>query len=224
MITKLGFITDLHADLGALQAALTHMDSRGVDLIVCGGDIVDGGDCPEQTIALLQDRMIPCIRGNHDRWAVERQDRGDPAHQGDERPLPLRDETVDWLRGLPETWSATIGGVRVVACHGTPLSDSEGIHPDEEDDELAQWLAMMGAEVLLCGHTHVPVARTLAGGAVLNPGALWRGAEAFQASLGPPEELPAAARHVGGAFGVLELPSRRWSVHHVVGEGPGPTE
>lgn len=219
MTTKLGFITDLHADLGALQAALAQLDSMGVDGVVCGGDIVDGGDGPEQTIALLREREIPCIRGNHDRWAAERHDRGDPAHQGDERPLPLQDATVEWLRGLPETWSTTIGGVRVVACHGTPMSDSEGIHPDEDDDELAQWLAMTGARVLLCGHTHVPVARTVATGSVLNPGALWRGAEAFQTSLGAPEELSAAARHVGGAFGVLELPSRRWSVHHVGGEG-----
>ena len=63
MTTLLGIITDLHADLGALRAALDRLDALGVDRVVCAGDIVDGGDQPEEVIALLRKREIPCIRG-----------------------------------------------------------------------------------------------------------------------------------------------------------------
>ena len=96
-MTLLGVITDLHADLGALQAALERMDDLGVDLVVCAGDIVDGGDEPEQVIALLREWRIPCIRGNHDRWAVARHDGGEPEHDGDARKLLLiaRPEFLD---------------------------------------------------------------------------------------------------------------------------------
>ena len=59
MTFKLGIITDLHADLAALQAALARLDDLGVDLVVCCGDIVDGGDQPEEVIALLRERETP---------------------------------------------------------------------------------------------------------------------------------------------------------------------
>ena len=59
MTTLLGIITDLDADLGALQAALGWLDALGVDQIVCAGDVVDGGDQPEQVIAPLREREIP---------------------------------------------------------------------------------------------------------------------------------------------------------------------
>ena len=42
-MTRLGVITDVHADLVALEAALSQMAELGVDLIVCCGDIMDGG-------------------------------------------------------------------------------------------------------------------------------------------------------------------------------------
>ena len=56
MTFLLGIINDLHADLGALQLALARLDELGVDQIVCAGDIVDGGDEPEQVIALRRER------------------------------------------------------------------------------------------------------------------------------------------------------------------------
>jgi len=223
--TRVGFITDLHADLGALQAALAAMDAAGVDLILCGGDLVDGGGDPEQLIALLRDREIPTILGNHDRWAIARHDEDQPAHEGSHGTLWMRDETIDWLRRLPTRWAARIDGVQVAMCHGTPLSDMDGLFPDEEEAELNQWLGMMGAAVLLCGHTHIPMARRTSAGLVANPGALWRGAVDFAAGTtldlgGTPAR--AAARHRGGSFGILELPSCRWTMHRLDLGGDNP--
>jgi putative phosphoesterase len=217
MIFKLGVITDLHADLGALQAALAHLDDLGVDLIVCCGDIVDGGDEPEEVIALLRERGIPCIQGNHDRWAVARHARGEAAHAGDARKLALAHDSVAWLAALPTRWDRTIEGVRVAVRHGTPKSDMDGICPDASGADLERWCEQADADVLIVGHTHVPVERHVSGGRlVVNPGALWRGAEASEISMlsrtggGP---LNAAERAQGSCFGVLELPSRRWTRH-----------
>ena len=215
MTTLVGIITDLHADLGALRTALDRLDALGVDLIVCAGDIVDGGDEPEQVIALLREREIPCIRGNHDRWAVTRHDNGEPEHEGDARKLFLKPATVAWLAALPTRWDATIEGVRVAVRHGTPKSDMDGIYPDAAGSELSRWCEQAEADVLVVGHTHIPVMLHVAGGKlVVNPGALWRGAEAFEAVMllyladGPARTSEQAQ---GGSFGVLELPSRRWT-------------
>ncbi len=215
MTFKLGIITDIHADLGALQAALQRMDDMGVDLILCAGDIVDGGAQPEQVIFLLRERLIPCISGNHDRWAVRRQKDGQPGHEGDAQKLMLKPETVDWLAKLPAKWSRTIEGVRVVVVHGSPRSDMDGMYPDATDADLESWLRQAEADVLIAGHTHVPLMLHAPGGKlVVNPGALWRGAERSEAVMmlvdpsgGPSKD---AERAQGGCFGVLELPSKRW--------------
>ena len=219
MTFRLGIISDLHADLGALQQALAHFDHLGVDQVVCAGDVIDGGDQPEQVIALLHERGIPTVRGNHERWALARHGSGEPEHDGDARKLYMSPDAINWLSGLPKVWRRTIEGVRVVVVHGTPLSDMDGIYPGETGSELESWLAVAEADVLICGHTHIPLLRHVSGGRlIVNPGALWRGAEAAaEALLLDPSGEPSrpAERPQGGCYGVLELPSKRWTLHRL---------
>lgn len=54
MTFKLGVITDLHADLGALQVALAQMDDLGVSPVVCVADE------PDEVVALLRARGVVC--------------------------------------------------------------------------------------------------------------------------------------------------------------------
>ena len=144
-----------------------------------------------------------------------RHDRGEPEHDGDVRKLSLKGETVAWLAGLPTRWDATIEGVRVAVRHGTPKSDMEGIYPDATGSDLSRWCEQAEADVLVVGHTHIPVKLHVTGGKlVVNPGALWRGAEASEATMVvDPAGGPAgpAERAQGGCFGVLELPSMGWT-------------
>jgi putative phosphoesterase len=217
MAFRLGIVTDLHADLEALRAALDHFDKLGVAQVVCAGDVVDGGDQPEDVIALLRDRGIPTVQGNHDRWVLRRHDNGEPEHDGDARKLHLSPGAISWLAGLLKTWRKTIEGVRVVVVHGTPLSDMAGVYPETGSSELERTLERAEADVLVCGHTHVPLAKHVSGGRlVINAGALWRGAGADpQAMLLDPGGGPSRASEQpqGGTFGVLELPSKRWTLH-----------
>ncbi len=73
MTYRLALLSDIHADLHALQGAFRHIDALGCDGIVCAGDLVDYGLFPDETIQLLISRNIPTIRGNHDRWAASRE-------------------------------------------------------------------------------------------------------------------------------------------------------
>ena len=147
MGTLLGIITDVHADLAALRAALDHFDAQGVDNIVCAGDIVDGGDQPEQVIALLRERGIPCIRGNHDRWAVMRHGRGEAEHHGDAGKRFIEAGTVAWLKALPTRWDDSLEGVRVAVRHGTPYSDMDGIYPTAQGPS---WCAGVNRQRPMC--------------------------------------------------------------------------
>lgn len=119
----LGILSDVHADLHALRDALAQMERLGCDVAVCAGDLVDWGLFPEQTIALLRESRMPCVRGNHDRWAVRE---GEDASGWD-----LTSRAVRFLDDLPPSWSRTIEGIRVVVWHARPGSDMDGVYPDD---------------------------------------------------------------------------------------------
>jgi len=64
---KLALISDIHANLEALQATLQRISAQAVDRIVCLGDIVGYNANPAECIALLREFDVLCIAGNHDR-------------------------------------------------------------------------------------------------------------------------------------------------------------
>ncbi len=85
---KLGLISDLHGDPVALELAWSHLTVLGADRIVCAGDLVGYGPLPDKVVAFVDSRGVPCVRGNHDRWAVER-DRGLTVVYRIEMPSPV---------------------------------------------------------------------------------------------------------------------------------------
>jgi putative phosphoesterase len=212
-VTKLGIISDVHADVHAVEDALRRIDEMGCERVVCAGDLVDYGLFPEATLALLRDRRVPCIRGNHDRWAVA-------ADGYDTTGFDLTGKAMAFLEALPTRWDATLEGVRVAVRHASPRSDMDGIDPRlASADEARHWLAQADADVLVVGHTHLAYALQVAGGGlIVNPGALLRdpahpseaGALLYDKESGKFAPAPPLE---GGTFGVLELPAKKFSVY-----------
>ena len=64
--SRIAIISDIHGNHAGLVAALKDIDGQGCDQIVCLGDLVDGGPDNEAVIETLQQRGVPCVRGNHD--------------------------------------------------------------------------------------------------------------------------------------------------------------
>jgi predicted phosphodiesterase len=226
-MTRIAIISDVHADAHAVADALTQAARFECSAVVCAGDLVDGGLFPDEAIALLQERKIPCIRGNHDRWRVA--ERRAAAGGGSEDPFTedaggsgadLSAESVRFLAALPTEWNGVFDGVRVAVRHGTPRSDMDGIYPGEASaDHARRGLEQANAGVLIVGHTHQAFAlTTLSGDLIANPGALWRSNAkpsgwVYDVERGTYAVPPAES---GGTFGVLELPARRFNVFRAV--------
>ena len=70
-MTKIGLISDVHSNIEALEAVLKELDSRGVDQILCLGDVVGYGASPLECIKTLQDRDILTVKGNHDDYVTD---------------------------------------------------------------------------------------------------------------------------------------------------------
>jgi predicted phosphodiesterase len=65
MIT-LGFFSDVHGNLAALNAVLLDLRSKGARQLYCLGDLVGYGPDPNEVIDVIRAEGIPTIRGNYD--------------------------------------------------------------------------------------------------------------------------------------------------------------
>lgn len=202
MPTRLAILADIHADADGLRQALAQIARFKCHQFVCAGDLVDYGPAGEEAVGLCVERNLPCVIGNHDRWVVDRGRTGTLGPAWDLGPSTQWDElspaTRAYLGSLPRLWTAVIEGVKLTVCHGTPRSDMDQLLPDDITiAEVNRWLHIANADVLLVGHTHRPFAvEKLGGGLIANPGSV--------------------LRHGGsGTFGVLELPSQRFTVRRV---------
>jgi putative phosphoesterase len=159
---------DIHGNLPALEAVLA--DASDADEFLLGGDYATAGPWPKESVERL--RELPnaaWIRGNADRWLVERNDAPAPIEQiAAGTAQRLGEELVQELFALPE--STTIDGT--LYCHASPQNDMQSFFPTpgELDAEL-----LMGVEAprVVFGHTHLQFARTGPGGIELvNPGSV----------------------------------------------------
>ena len=158
---KIGILSDIHANLEALQAALSDMKSAGVERVVCLGDIVGYNTNPADCIALLREAGALCIAGNHDR-AVTRQIPTDGFSVRAIRAVAwtrrrLSAEDIAWLVGLP--LKASLDD-HLVVVHGALHVDAgcELVRLDSDERRRLTAQALMrhpsGARVCAFGHTH----------------------------------------------------------------------
>jgi putative phosphoesterase len=166
---KLGLISDIHGDPVALELAWSHLTIMGADRIVCAGDLVGYGPFPDRVSAFLREHQIASVRGNHDRWALERGP-GVPDSFGGGTPGT---ETLEHLRSLPFNLIVPHGRTIAVVVHGSPRSDMEFVNRGSHvPDVLREDLAELGCDLLVVGHTHRPMWFRCPEGLAINPGSV----------------------------------------------------
>ena len=78
-----------------------------------------------------------------------------------------------FLKQLPAHIPLQLDGLRVLLVHGSPCKINEYLYDDRPNATMERLLDMADAEVLVCGHTHLPYFRTLPSGRhVLNAGSV----------------------------------------------------
>jgi diadenosine tetraphosphatase ApaH/serine/threonine PP2A family protein phosphatase len=153
---RLGIVSDIHANLEALQACFAAMDTDGVERTICLGDVVGYGASPNETCTLLRTRAAHTILGNHDAAVAGRMDYSYYYHAArhalDVHARQLDPEHMEWLKGLP--YEVREGDVHF--CHGSPLKIEEFDYifaKDQAAECLPIWPGM--ASLTLIGHSHL---------------------------------------------------------------------
>lgn len=146
-------LSDVHGNKHGLQAAL---DAAGrVDRIVCLGDVVGYGACPNECCEILRDANAVCLSGNHDAAALDLISIEWFNDVATEAILWTRGQLTpqnrDWLASLPAQMSFPGEGFQAV--HASLRSPWEEyiVNPD------IALLSFERMEQPLCfyGHTHV---------------------------------------------------------------------
>lgn len=178
LASRLGLIGDVHAEPGLLETALRFLRSRGVDGLLCTGDVVDGAGDAARCCELLVESDVFTVRGNHDRWFLGGRMRDLPgATQHDQ----LTDEALAYLASLPATLELSTCAGELLLCHGMGENDLGRLSPDDEgyaldtNTDLQRLLRAGRHRLLVVGHTHQRFVRGFRSAAVINPGTLTRG-------------------------------------------------
>jgi putative phosphoesterase len=176
-------ITDVHANLPALQAALRHIDELGIETIYCGGDLVGYGPHPNEVCALIAERGIPTIYGNYDH-AIARDDHDcgcayitqhdrDLGQQSVEWTLVTTDQaSKDFMRELPFDLRFRVGDHGVHLVHGSPRKVNEYLFEDKPASLYERLAAAEDDDALVFGHTHKPWVRDFGGVRFINCGSV----------------------------------------------------
>jgi putative phosphoesterase len=180
---RVAVITDVHANLPALQASLARVDELGVDAIYCGGDLVGYGPHPNEVCALISEREIPTIYGNYD-YAIARDLEDCGCAYVTPHDRELGQQSVDWtlantdqaskdyMRALPFDLLFDVGETAVHLVHGSPRKVNEYLFEDKPASLYERLAAAEDADVLVFGHTHKPWVRDHGGVRFVNCGSV----------------------------------------------------
>jgi putative phosphoesterase len=188
---RVAAISDIHGNFPALDAVLADIENEKVDAIVVAGDSFSG-PWPSEVVDLLAEVNALVVRGNADRPDAIRAADSALADWNDER---LGEARLAVAAAWPLTMALDLDGLgAVLVCHATPYSDEPIYTRITPDQDLVELLGPVGADVLVCGHTHMQYDRVLSSGLrVVNPGSVGSPYEdrpgAYWALLGPDVEF-----------------------------------
>ncbi|MFN3198031.1 MAG: metallophosphoesterase family protein [Bradymonadia bacterium] len=151
---KIGIISDVHANLEALEAAFLVLSD--VDAYACLGDVVGYGAQPNECCDLIRRRVSVTVMGNHDAAVCGKMDysyyRAEARQALDWHARVLTPENKRWLSSLPMTDRIE----HVAFCHGSPVDPDafEYIFSVEQMHDLLPVYDEM-ADVTFIGHSHL---------------------------------------------------------------------
>lgn len=159
---RIALVSDVHANIQALQAVLEDAGSRGADEVYCLGDIVGYNAHPNECVDRLRKRGAVAVMGNHD-WAATTGDAEgfNPfAVEGvNYSRRTLTEENKRWLVSLPRERRLELEGVKLSLYHGSPRDPLiEYVFPSTDARVLRELAKHAGnPRVVALGHTHLPM-------------------------------------------------------------------
>ena len=176
----IALISDVHANLPALEAVLADAESRGAAVVLNAGDMTGYGPFPDEVVSLIRNRHVLSVVGNYDLSVLSKKwKKGKPRSR--EKQVAMRwayhnlsgDNRV-WLKNLPRVLRLPVRGLTLLVTHGSPDSITEYLDDGTPEVRLREVAAGVNARVVVTGHSHRPSAREIDGVWFVNTGSVGR--------------------------------------------------
>ncbi|MBQ8094021.1 MAG: metallophosphoesterase family protein [Clostridia bacterium] len=150
---KIALISDIHANVTALEAILKDIKQQGADRIISLGDQINLGPSPRETLDLLAENHVKCLDGNHERYVRAVMD-GKSGYEG--ANFDTLRYTAERIKrdelNLPE--AEQIGSL--LFCHALPGMDTFPVYDPERAVPQLRGMHFDGIRHIICGHGHNP--------------------------------------------------------------------
>lgn len=159
--SKYAILSDIHANMDALDVVLTKCKEAGVSKYICLGDIVGYNAEPQICLQKIREVDPICVvKGNHDEYASNEDEEMEGFNPHAKQAVlwtksQLTEEERDWLSKLP--MRATIPGANITIVHAT-LDSPESWGYIFDTHHAADNFSYQFTQLCFCGHSHVPIA------------------------------------------------------------------
>jgi len=189
---RIACISDVHANIIALEAVFKHIKEQGVDVVYCLGDLVNQNVWNNEVVDFMRAEAIPCVLGNHDEgignnkkdfpFAYGSREAWEWGHEAINFTLEqVSAENKTYLKTLPGAICLSISAgeqmLRIHLTHGVPGNNEGRLYYFQPLLQFEETIEKTDADILLLGNTHWPVHKTITTGTaaaayrhVINPG------------------------------------------------------
>lgn len=152
---RIAVISDIHANLEALEAVMRRIEEERVDEVVCLGDTVGYGPQPNECLDIVRSSCATVILGNHDEWVVRR-----PDHAAVPEAVW---QSIAWTaEEVRDDHKAFIAGLPLIAhtaerlyVHASPSNPGSWEYITDEAS-AAKYFSAIGRAECYVGHSHMP--------------------------------------------------------------------
>ena len=173
---KIAVLSDVHANLQALERIIKDAEERGVDVYLNAGDSIGFGPCPNETVELLCEKNVLSILGNFDIEVIK----GKTKNKG-KKNLALKFAIKElakscelYLYSLPRELKLEVAGKKLFVTHGSPESIEEHIVYDTPVERLKVLADKAKSDLIIVGHSHEQFWKKANGVSFVNPGSVGR--------------------------------------------------
>jgi predicted phosphodiesterase len=177
-------ISDIHGDHRALRAVLATAERRGHHKVLVAGDLCFPGPEPLETWRTLVQVQAICVQGVTDKAlstmdaarieaAATDEEQKRLAKQFADARAQVGELVLERLRRLPTFHRMPLeNGGELLLVHGSPEDPTEPFTHDMDDEEIRALIGDDPADVIVCGQSHLPFVREVAGTLVINVGSV----------------------------------------------------
>jgi putative phosphoesterase len=160
---KLGIVADAHGNAAAFDRALAELAAEA-DALLVAGDAFSDHRFSNEIVAATRRADALYVLGNHELSFL-----GPNGGRARESPRVSAREMA-YVQAAPTELRCTIGGLRLLMVHGSPFPPyGRYLDPSSPEFERA---GELDADLVVLGHTHLPMARRVGSTLIVNPGSV----------------------------------------------------